>query len=129
MAAVTTFELHASDPDRSAQFYEAVLEWRFIEHTFGEATFWEIITGGEEAGAKGRMIRRMGPAPEAGAPVMGAVITVDVEDIVAVLARAEQVGASVAMAKFAMPGIGWAAYLHDPDSNVFGLFQRDAAAA
>lgn len=129
MASVTTFEIHASEPERSARFYEAVLGWSFVEHTFGDTTFWEIVTDSDGAGAKGRMIQRMGPAPQAGAPVMGAVLTVDVDDISAVLARADEIGASVAMAKFVLPGIGWAAYLHDPDTNVFGLFQHDAAAA
>lgn len=128
MAAVTTFEIHASEPERSARFYESVLGWAFVEHKFGDTKFWEIVTGPDGAGAQGRMIQRMGPPPAAGAPVMGAVITVEVANIDEVLARADEISASVALAKFALPGIGWAAYLHDPDTNVFGLFQPDAAA-
>lgn len=127
MAAVTTFEIHASDPDASAGFYRDLFGWDFIEHAFGDTSFWEIRTGAS-SGAMGRMIRRMGPAPAPGAPVMGAVITVEVDDISGCEKRAAARGASVALPKFPMPGVGWAMYFHDPDHNVLGVFQPDPEA-
>lgn len=128
MPAVTTFEIHASSPETSIAFYEAVFGWEFIEHPFGETSFWEIVTPNEDRGAKGRLIRRHGPAPQPGAPVMGAVITVDVGDIDSVSEAALTAGGTTALPKFALPGIGWAAYFLDPDTNVFGIFQPDEAA-
>jgi hypothetical protein len=123
-----TFEIHASDPERSMAFYKAVLGWEFIEHKFGDTSFWEIVTPNEDRGAKGRMIRRHGSAPQAGAPVMGAVITVDVGDLDNVSETALTAGGTIALPKFALPGVGWAAYFLDPDHNVFGVFQHDEAA-
>jgi predicted enzyme related to lactoylglutathione lyase len=29
----------------------------------------------------------------------------------------------------AIPGIGWLAYVKDPDGNIFGMMQMDAGAA
>lgn len=128
MGAVRTFEIHTGDQPASAAFYAAAFGWQFVEHTFGEVTYWEIVTGAE-GGAAGRMIRRMGPKPEAGAPVMGAVITVDVSDIDAAMTAGLGAGGETALEKFALPGIGWIGYLKDPDGNVLGLFQPDGDAA
>lgn len=128
MGAVRTFEIHTSDPSASAAFYEAAVGWTFVEHTFGDSTYWEIVTGAE-GGAAGRMIRRAGPKPDAGAPVMGAVITVDVDDVDAAMSAGLGAGGETALEKFALPGIGWVGYLKDTDGNVLGLFQQDGAAA
>jgi hypothetical protein len=128
MGAVRTFEIHTGNQPASAAFYEAAFGWTFVEHTFGDVTYWEIRTGAED-GATGRMIRRAGPKPDAGAPVMGAVITVDVTDIDAALEAGLGAGGETALPKFALPGIGWVGYLKDPDGNVVGLFQPDGDAA
>jgi predicted enzyme related to lactoylglutathione lyase len=32
------------------------------------------------------------------------------------------------MPKMAIPGIGWQAYLHDPEQNIIGIHQTDAGA-
>lgn len=126
-APVTTFEIHASDPARCAAFYSETLGWKFVEHPFGDTRFWEIQTDSEH-GALGRMIQRMGPPPAEDAPVMGAVITAQVDDLDAAFRRGLSVGGTEALPKFPLPGIGWAAYLKDPDQNVFGLFQPDPEA-
>ncbi|PWE17215.1 glyoxalase [Marinicauda salina] len=126
--AVATFEIHTSDQAASAAFYEAAFGWSFVEHAFGDAVFWEIRTG-SDAGAKGRMIKRMGPPPGEGAPVMGAIITVDVADLDAAMAAGLGAGGVEALPKFALPGVGWVGYLKDPDGNVVGLFQKDEGAA
>ena len=128
MSAVRTFEIHTSDQPASAAFYEATVGWTFVEHRFGDVTYWEIVTGAE-GGAAGRMIQRAGPKPEAGAPVMGAVITVDVADIDAAMKAGQGAGGEIALEKFALPGIGWFGYLKDTDGNVLGLFQQDGGAA
>jgi predicted enzyme related to lactoylglutathione lyase len=35
----------------------------------------------------------------------------------------------VAVPKMPVPGIGWLAYVRDPDGNIFGMMQADANAA
>ncbi len=119
------FEIHASDLKAVAEFYGALFGWTFNQ--FGEFPYMLADTG-EGDGIDGAIMARQGPAPEVGAPVMGATIVIGVEDIDAEIARALQLGATEAAAKMAVPGVGWAAYLHDPDGNVFGLFQDDTEA-
>ena len=71
----------------------------------------------------------MGPAPEEGQPVNSFVVTVDVPDCAAYLEKALAAGGSVAVPLSAVPGIGWLAYVKDPDGNILGLMQSDPAAS
>ena len=74
-------------------------------------------------------MQRHGDNPEPGAGVQGAVLTLGVDDLDAVLARALDSGAAVAMPKYALPGMAWQAYLIDTEGNVLGLHQPDENAA
>ncbi len=56
------------------------------------------------------------------------VVTMGVTSLDETLAKALAGGATIAMAKMAIPGIGWQAYLHDPEQNIIGLHQTDANA-
>jgi predicted enzyme related to lactoylglutathione lyase len=46
----------------------------------------------------------------------------------AALETALKAGAQVALPKMAIPGVGWQAYIRDPDENIVGLHQADHAA-
>jgi hypothetical protein len=52
----------------------------------------------------------------------------DVESLDQSVSRAAGLGAATALPKMAIPGIGWLAYMKDPEGNVFGLMQNDPAA-
>jgi uncharacterized protein len=54
--------------------------------------------------------------------------TVDVPDVDGVLARSGELGGSVAVPRMPVPGIGWLAYIKDPDGNILGILQSDPAA-
>jgi len=41
------------------------------------------------------------------------------------VAKATAAGAQIALPKMAIPGIGWQAYIRDPDENIVGLHQQD----
>ncbi|BDW99629.1 VOC family protein [Maricaulis maris] len=125
-ARLANFEIHASDPDVSVAFYTAALGWTFKPMTFGEVRYWQIVTS--DGMPSGRLIKRHGDGPQAGAAVMGAVITALVDDIDAACANTSEAGGVPAMEKFPIPGEGWQAYFLDPDHNVFGLFQADPGA-
>lgn len=56
-------------------------------------------------------------------------ITVDVEDLDASLAKAQGGGGVLCVPKVAIPGVGWLAYFKDPDGNIFGMMEMDASAA
>ena len=116
------FEIHASDPERAVEFYTEVFGWK-IER-WGEVPYWTISTG-EGAGIDGGLVQRMGPAPEGPAPVHGFVNTIDVTDLDASLEAVFKAGGSEALPKNPVPGVGWLAYVKDPDGNIFGMLQAD----
>jgi uncharacterized protein len=121
------FEVHATDPERSIRFYREVLGWQ-IER-WGDQPYWIITTGKtDEAGINGGLLPRRGPAPEPGAPVNAFVVTTAVDDIDATLATAERHGATIALPKEHMAGVGLLAYVHDPDGNLLGLLQPEPPA-
>lgn len=126
---VVHFEIHAQDPQRAIDFYAALLDWTF--HAWeGPSEYWLVDTGSaEQPGINGGLVRRRGDAPVEGQAVNAFVCTVDVEDLDAILAHAEQLGAPLAVPKMAVPGIGWLAYVKDPEGNILGLMQEDAGAA
>jgi predicted enzyme related to lactoylglutathione lyase len=117
------FEIHASDPERVVAFYEQLFGWK-IER-WGDQPYWLITTGDTNPGIDGGLVPRRGPAPDPDAPVSGYVVTVDVPDLDATIAAATAAGATIALEKQAVPGVGWLAYFKDPDGNLFGTMQPD----
>ncbi len=123
------FEIHADDPARAQAFYERVLGWTFQKVSVGASEYWLVMTGPKsEPGIDGGMIRRMGPRPADGQPVNAFVCTIGVADLDATLATAAAAGATTALPKMPVTGIGWLAYIHDPEGNILGLMQQDPAA-
>ena len=125
MARPVHFEIHATDLKAAAEFYGTLFGWTFNQ--YGGFPYMLASTG-EGDGIDGAIMARQGPPPGKGSPVMGATIIMEVEDIDAEFSRAIDLGAEPAVDKMAVPGIGWSAYLRDPDGNVFGLFQNDTEA-
>ncbi len=126
---VVHFEIHASEPQRLADFYSQLLGWRFQQ--WGEFPYWTIdtgegsisaATGGAGHGINGGLTQRQGPAPDAGAPLNGNRFVVGIDgDIDELMRRGVELGGSVATPAEDMQGIGRVGYLRDPDGNVFGL--------
>ncbi len=128
MGRVIHFEIHADDTARAANFYRELFGWR-VEKWDGPVEYWMVFTGPDGTpGINGGLMRRMHPlAGNDG--VIGYVCTVDVDDLDKSVARGVGLGGSVAMPRFAVAGVGWMAYLKDPEGNVFGLMQMDHSAA
>lgn len=130
MTRAIHFEIQASNPQVLIDYYSALFGWSFNKWEGGE--YWLIHTGpDEQPGINGGLLPRRGPAPENMAAVNAFVITVDVEDIDASLAKAAAGGSggAVCVPKMAVPGIGWLGYAKDPDGNIFGMMQADPEAA
>lgn len=124
MARAVHFEIHASNPQVLIDFYSALFGWGFNKWDGGD--YWMVHTGpDDQPGINGGLMPRRGEQPLAMAAVNAFVITVDVDEIDSTLARALSLGASVAVPKMAVPGIGWLAYLKDPDGNILGMMQAD----
>jgi hypothetical protein len=127
MARVVHFEIHASRPDRLIAFYSSLFGWKFQQWDASE--YWLIETGAAQApGINGGLLVRRGPAPVDGQPVNSFVCTVEVAGLEETLARAGSLQGSVAVPTMPIPGVGWLAYIKDPDGNILGVMQPDASA-
>jgi predicted enzyme related to lactoylglutathione lyase len=127
MARLVHFEIHASDPDRLIG-YSQVCGWTFTKWA-GPMDYWLITTGPDhEPGINGGLVPRRGEPAADGQPVNAFVCTASVESLDAALAAAASAGGSMALPRMAVPGIGWLAYVKDPDGNLLGLMQNDPSA-
>ena len=124
------FEIHSENPERAITFYEGMFGWRFTKWD-GPAPYWLVDTTDGDAsapGINGGMMRRMGSGPKDGAAVNAWVCTVGIDSVDESVGAAERLGGSVALPKMPVPGVGWLAYVKDPDGNILGLMQSDASA-
>lgn len=122
------FEIHASDPEASRDFYEQVFGWNFQQ--WGDQAYWLVFTGEDgQPGINGGMVPRQGGAPATGAAVNAFVVTVDVADLDETTEAVLKLGGEIRVPRMAVQGTGWLAYVADPDGNLFGLMQTDASAA
>lgn len=129
MARVIHFEIHAGDPARAIAFYRAVFGWEFQQWP-GGMDYWAVVTGpSDRPGINGGLVRRRGPAPADGQPVLGYVCTVAVDSLDDTLRAVAAAGGPVAVPRMPIPGIGWLAYVKDTEGNILGLMQDDPAAA
>ena len=136
MARPMHFEIQASNPQALIDFYGALFGWSFQKWDGGEnwksGDYWLINTGPDtQPGINGGLLPRKGPAPADTAGVNAFVITVSVDNLDALLAKVDTIGggALVCVPKMAVQGIGWLAYVKDPDGNIFGMLQADMNAA
>ncbi len=128
MSRVVHFEIHASDPEALIDFYTALLDWSFVKQEAMD--YWLIETGpAEQPGINGGLVRRPVAGPAESQAVNAFVCTVQVDSVDDTLATNDRLGGVVALPKMPVPGVGWLAYVKDPDGNVVGLLQPDVAAA
>jgi len=124
------FEIHAEDLERAAKFYTAVFGWEVKEWPVpGQDPYLGIVTGPEGTpGINGGFIKRRGSAPMEGEAVNAYVCTMDVESIEETAKKIETAGGTLALPKFAIPGMAWQAYYKDTEGNIFGIHQADKEA-
>ena len=128
MSRVVHFEIHATQPQLVIDFYSALLGWSFQK--YGPMDYWLIVTGPDGTpGINGGLVPRRGVAPAEGQAVNAYVCTVGVDAVDALVAKSLTLGGTIAVPKMAIPGVGWLAYIKDPDGNLLGLMQSDEQAA
>jgi uncharacterized protein len=116
------FEIPADNPDRLMAFYQTVFGWTFQKWDGGGMPYWLITTGADpEPGINGGLMPRQHP----GQPCVN---TIGVTSVDETLAAAVANGAEVALPKMAVPGVGWLAYVKDPEGHIIGMMQMDASA-
>jgi predicted enzyme related to lactoylglutathione lyase len=125
MSRVVHFEIQAENPDRAIAFYSSLFGWQFHKWE-GPVPYWLVTTGPDsQRGINGGLLPRRGDRPATGQSVNAHVCTVEVESVDATLTKGTGLGATVAAPKMPIPGVGWLAYLTDPEGNIFGVMQND----
>lgn len=120
MPKIVHFEIPVDDPQRAAAFYRDVLGWEVSR--YGEEPYWLVRAGGdEEPGADGALVGReeLHRSP---------VVIAGVADVEDVLDRVQKAGGAVIQGRLPIPGMGWSAYIRDPEGNTIGFFQPDTSA-
>lgn len=122
---IVHFEIHVSDMERTKKFYGEVFGWTFEDHSeYAGMPYFGAITGdADEPGINGALMQRQGAAPEPGQAVNGCVCTMTVDDYDAVEEKILNNGGTVALPKYALPGMAWQGYDLDPEGNIFGIHQ------
>jgi uncharacterized protein len=125
MNHVVYIEIQATNPEKTAEFYQAVFGWKFTKVPDMPVDYWQI----EGTGLIAALLRRpaAAPAPEQG--INGYVCSVQVDDFDTMAEKITANGGTVALPKFAVPGKCYQGYFIDTDGNTFGLFQVDEHAA
>ncbi|WP_125106372.1 MULTISPECIES: VOC family protein [Gulosibacter] len=123
------FEIHAADPKRAAEFYSAAFGWKLEDWSEYAGMPYFGATTGVGNGIDGAIMQRQGENPPTGGPVAGAVITIGVADFDAAANSIQAAGGTVALPKYALPGMAWQGYFVDTENNVFGIHQADPNAA
>ena len=134
---IVHFEIPADDPERAAKFYRELFGWEIQKwggaqegksSSDGGMEYWLVSTvpidekgRPTRAGVNGGLMRRQHPGHT---PVN----YISVESVDEHAKRAKSLGAEVVVPKTPVPGMGWFVCLKDPEANVFGIWQEDAAA-
>lgn len=109
------------------EFYTALLGWSFEKTE--PLDYWLIETGSsDEPGINGGLLPRPTASPGETAAAKAFVCTAQVASLDETLATGESLGVRIALSKMPVTGIGWLAYIKDPDGNLLGLLQPDEAA-
>jgi predicted enzyme related to lactoylglutathione lyase len=119
---VVHFEVPYDDQDRAHAFYAEVFGWTM--NRMPEMRYMLASTGPSQDGPPSEPGFINGGLLERGLPVVAPVITVEVEDIDAVLAQVEQRGGVTVAGKQPVDDLGHSAYFRDSEGNLMGLWQN-----
>ncbi len=120
---VVHFEVPFDDGDRARAFYKGAFDWNIMP--MPDMSYTMVTTGPtaensgpSEPGYIG------GGLTERNELLQGPVITIDVDDIDAALAKVEQLGGKTVRPRQDVGGgMGFTAYFTDPEGNLMGMYQ------
>jgi predicted enzyme related to lactoylglutathione lyase len=115
------FEIQADDPARAMGFYSEVFGWQFSAVKGLPIEYWRIAANGAEGG----LLRSPARKPAGPCRTNAFVCSFEVESYDATERKILQLGGTVALPKFAVPGRCWQGYYIDTEGNTFGVFEVD----
>jgi uncharacterized protein len=130
MGRIVHFEIHVNDMERAKKFYGEVFGWSFQDWSdYAGMPYFGAVTGnGNELGIDGALMQRHGAPPETHQALNAFACTMGVEIYDLTEAKIIENGGTVAMPKFALPGMAWQGYYMDTEGNTFGIHQPDVNA-
>lgn len=114
---IVHFEIPANQPEALTKFYCDLFGWKFQKAPLPGPEYWLCDTGSDGPGINGAVMQRQHPQQ----PWMN---YVDVPSIDAAIEKATKLGATVALPKMPVPGVGAIAAIVDPQGNIFGLWEQ-----
>ncbi len=115
MSKIVHFEIPATDPEKSMEFYSKTFGWHFQE--FAGQEYWLAITGDEKApGINGAVMKRRDPNQ----PLTNAI---EVESVDVSATAITKNGGQMVVPKTAIPGMGYYAFFKDPDGVILQIFE------
>lgn len=120
---VVHFELPFDDGARARSFYSELFGWQLQDVPGMDYSL--VMTGPVDERGSTEPGYINGGMTQRGGPVGQPVVTIDVEDIDATLAKVTERGGSTVVERQAVGGMGWTAYFRDPEGNVMGLWQTN----
>ena len=108
------FEILTDDPQKTIEFYEKIFGWKFQKWN-GPMNYWMIMTG-EGPGIDGGMAMKA----ETRVPPCN---TIDVDDVDRYIEMVSLNGGEIVAPKMEIPGVGFLAYMKDPEGTLWGLMQ------
>ena len=118
MSRVIHFDLSADNPERAAEFYRSVFNWK-VNKWEGPEDYWLIQTGTEEEpGVTGGVAGRIKPNDTTA-------VVFDVESVDKAAKKVLDSGGEIREEKKAIPGAGYLIMCKDTEGNTFGIMQID----
>jgi predicted enzyme related to lactoylglutathione lyase len=117
------FAINADDVGRAKAFYERVFGWTF--QPWGPPDFFNTPDAGDGVTAALQGRREIAP----GVRITGFECTLGVDDLAATIAAIEAAGGKIVGGPFTIPTVGQLAWFQDPEGNIAGAMQYEAAPA
>jgi predicted enzyme related to lactoylglutathione lyase len=119
------FEIQADQTDRAHRFYTGVFGWKFTKAGGTPVEYWRIETGD---GGRGGLLKRPAPPPPMYCGTNAYVCSFEATNYDQMADAILKLGGTIALPKFAVPGVCWQGYFLDTEGNTFGVFQPDPMA-
>ena len=118
MSRVTHFDLSADNPQRAAEFYRVLFNWKVTKWE-GPEDYWLIQTGTEEErGVTGGVGGRIKPEDTTA-------VVFDVESVDEAAKKVVEAGVKIREEKKAIADVGYLVMCRDTEGNTFGIMQID----